>query len=84
MLIAASSLGYFTQTNDVASLGYEIKSYQKNIDKLNEDNQRIKISIADKSSFKNIIDSKSAEKMNLIEASGQNFLVISSSSLASR
>lgn len=84
VLIAVSSLGYFTQTNDVSSLGYEIKSYQKMIDKLNDENQRMKIVIAEKSSFKEISEGSSAEKMNLVGVTDQRYLVISSSSVASR
>lgn len=84
ILIAVSSLGYFTQTNDVSSLGYEIKSYQKTIDRLNDDNQRMKIIIAEKSSFKKISEGAGAEKMNLVGVTDQRYLVISSSSLASR
>ncbi len=83
-LIAASSLGYFAETNGVSSLGYEIKSYQKKIDKLNDENQRMKIIIAEESSFKKIGANGSAEKMNLVGVSEQRYLVISSSSLASR
>lgn len=83
-LIAVSSLGYFTQTNGVSSLGYEIKFYQKQIDKLNDENQRMKINIAEKSSFKKISENGSAEKMNLVSVSDQRYLLISSSSLASR
>lgn len=84
VLIAASSLGYFVQTNGVSSLGYEIKSYQKRIDKLNDENQRMKIIIAEESSFKKINENGSAEKMNLVGMADQRYLVISSSSLASR
>jgi hypothetical protein len=84
VLIAVSSLGYFTQTNDVSSLGYEIKSYQKMIDKLSNENQRMKITIAEKSSFKKISEDGSAAKMNLVGVTDQHYLVISSSSVASR
>ncbi len=84
ILIAISSLGYFTETNGVSSLGYEIKSYQKKIDKLNDDNQRMKIIIAERSSFKNINEDGGAEKMNLVGVSDQRYLLISSSNLASR
>lgn len=84
ILIAASSLGYFAQTNGASSLGYEIKSHQKIIDKLNDENQRMKIIIAEESSFKKISGNGSAEKMNLVGATDQRYLVISSSSLASR
>lgn len=83
-LIVISSLGYFAETNGVSSSGYEIKSYQKKIDKLNDDNQRMKIIIAEKSSFKKISENGSAEKMNLVGVSDQRYLLISSSSLASR
>lgn len=84
VLIVISSAIYFTETNSVSSLGYEIKSYQKIIDKIKDDNQRMKINIAEKSSFKKISENNSAEKMNLVIASGQSYLTISSSSLASR
>jgi hypothetical protein len=84
ILIAVSSLGYFTETNAVASLGYEIKSHQKEIDKLNDENQRMKITIAEESSFKKISEDGSAEKMNLVSVTNQQYLTISSSSLASR
>ena len=84
ILIAVSSMGYFIETNSVSSLGYEIKSFQKTIDKLNDDNQRMKITIAEKSSFKKISEDSSAEKMNLVGVSDQRYLVISSSNLASR
>lgn len=83
-LIAVSSLGYFAETNGASSLGYEIKSYQKKIDKLNDDNQRMKIIIAEKSSFKKISENGGAEKINLVGVSDQRYLVISPSSLASR
>jgi len=83
-LIVASCLGYFAEINGVSSLGYEIKSYQKKIDKLNDDNQRMKIIIAEKSSFKELSDNSSAEKLNLVSVTDQRYLVISSSSLASR
>lgn len=83
-LIAVSSLGYFTQTNAASSLGYEIKSYQKKIDKLTGENQKMKIIIAEKSSFKKISENGSAEKMNLVSVTDQRYLLISSSSLASR
>lgn len=83
-LIAVSSLGYFTETNAVSSLGYEIKTHQKEIDKLNDENQRMKIIIAEESSFKKISENGSAEKMNLVGVVDQRYLVVSSSSLASR
>lgn len=72
------------ETNSASSLGYEIKSYQKTIDKLNDDNQRMKITIAEQSSFKNINGDSSMEKMNLVAVTNQRYLMISPSSLASR
>lgn len=83
-LIVLSSLGYFIETNSASSLGYEIKSYQKQIDNFNDENQRMKIAIAEKSSFKEISDNDSVKKMNFVSVSNQRYLVISSSSLASR
>lgn len=83
-LIIASSLGYFAEINGVSSLGYEIKSYQKKIDKLSDENQRMKIIIAEKSSFKKISENGGAEKNNLVGVSDQRYLLISSSGLASR
>lgn len=84
IMIVISSLGYFMETNGASSLGYEIKSYQKTIDRLNNDNQRMKIAIAENSSFRKINGDNSAEKMNLVSVTNQRYLVISSSSLASR
>lgn len=84
VLIAVSSIGYFMEINSASSLGYEIKSYQKKIDILNDENQRMKILIAQESSFKKINESGSAEKMNLVGVTDQRYLTISSSSLASR
>ena len=83
-LIIAGYLGYFAEANTVSSLGYEMRSYQKNIDLLRNDNQRMRIAIAEKSSFKKISENNSAEKMDLVSVTGQRYLVVSSSSLASR
>lgn len=84
LLIAAASLGYFAETNGASSLGYEMKSYQKKIDRLSAENQRMKIIMAEKSSFKKISEDSSADKMNLVSVSNQRYLTITSSSLASR
>ena len=84
ILISASSFGYFMETNSASSLGYEIKSYQKKIDALNDENQRMKIIIAEESSFKKISENGSAEKMNLVGVTDQRYLTISSSSVASK
>lgn len=84
ILIAASSLGYFAETNGISSLGYEMKSYQKQIDKLSDDNQRMKITVAEESSFKKISENDRMEKMNLVSIKDWQYLLISSSSLASR
>ncbi len=84
ILIAISSAGYFTVTNNSSSMGYEITSYQKKNKKLEEDNQRMKIIIADEASFKKINENNRAEKMNLVSIADQRYLVISSSSMASR
>lgn len=83
-LIIVVSFGYFVETNSVSSFGYEMRSYQKKVDKLNNDNQRMKIIIAEKSSFEKINENNLAEKMNLVDAADQRYLLISSSGLASR
>lgn len=83
-MIAASSLGYFAETNGISSLGYEMKSYQKQIDKLSDDNQRMKITVAEEYSFKKISENDRMEKMNLVSIKDRQYLLISSSSLASR
>lgn len=84
LLIVVVSLGYFAEINGTSSMGYDIKSYQKKIDELNNDNRRMKIIIAEESSFKKINEGNVTEKMNLVSVSDQQYLVISSSSLASR
>lgn len=84
ILIAVFSAGYFTVTNNSSSMGYEIKFYQKKIDKLREDNQRMKIMIAEESSFEKISENNRAERMNLVSGADQRYLAILSTVLASK
>lgn len=83
-LIIASSAGYFLEVNSAASLDYEVKSYQKNIDKLKNDSQKMKVIIAETVSLSRMGEDAEAEKLNLVSAADYQYLPISLSSLAKR
>lgn len=84
LLIVVASAGYFLEINSVASLGYDIKAYQKSIDGLKAENQKMKLDIAESTSFKNIENSTQIEKMNMVSVSDYQYMAIPSSSFAKR
>lgn len=85
LLIIFTSAAYFFQINSISSLGFEMKAYQRDVDSLKNDNQKMKVTIAESASFKNIGDAAAAEKLNLVSVSDYQYLSVSpSSSLARR
>ncbi len=84
-LIISFSALYFAEVNSAASLGFEIKSYEREVDKLKSDNQRIKLALTESASMKNISDAALAEKLNLVSLSDFQYLSVSDrSGLAKR
>ena len=82
--IFTSALNFF-KINSTASLGFEMKAYQRDVDNLRNDNQKMKVMIAESSSLKTIGDSALAEKMNLVNSTDYQYLTIApSASLAKR
>lgn len=79
-LIISFSAMYFIEINSAASLGFEIKSYEKDIEKLKSDNQRIKLALAESASMKKIGEAALAEKLNLVSLSDYQYLSVSSQS----
>lgn len=62
-----------------------MKSYQRDVDKLKNDNQKMRVVIAESASFKKIGDTALAEKLNLVAATDYQYLsIIPSASLARR
>lgn len=78
------SAGYFIEINSVASLGYEIKGYQKSIDDLKNENQKMKVTISQSVSLKNIEDPAQLEKMNLVKSIDNKYLAMPSSNVAKK
>lgn len=76
-LIISFSALYFIEINSAASLGFEIKSYERDIEKLKSDNQRIKIALTESSAMKNIGDAALAERLNLVSLSDYQYLPVS-------
>lgn len=76
-LIFSFSALYFLEINSAASLGFEIKSYERDIEKLKSDNQRIKLELTESASMKNIGGAALAEKLNLVSLSDYQYLSIS-------
>lgn len=76
-LIISFSALYFIEINSAASLGFELRSYERDIEKLKSDNQRIKIVLTESSAMKNIGDTALAEKLNLVSLSDYQYLLIS-------
>lgn len=68
---------YFFEINSVASLGFDIKAQEREIDKLKNDNQKIKLALAEFASMKKINDIALAEKLNLVNISSYQYLLIS-------
>lgn len=84
-LVISFSALYFIEINNAASLGFEIKSYEKEIEKLKSDNQRIKLALTESAAMKNISDAALAEKLNLVSLSDYQYLSVSDhSGLAKR
>lgn len=76
-LIISFSALYFFEINSAASLGFEIKSYEKDIEKLKSDNQRIMLALTESASMKKISDAALAERLNLVNLSDYQYLLIS-------
>ncbi len=76
-LVISFSALYFIEINSAASLGFEIKSYERDIEKLKSDNQRIKIALTESSAMKNIGDMALAERLNLVSLSDYQYLSVS-------
>ncbi len=79
-LAISFSAMYFITINSAASLGFEIKTYQKDIEKLKSDNQRIKLVITESSSMKKISDEALAQKLNLVSLSDYQYISVSDQS----
>lgn len=83
-LIILMSAGYFLEINSAASLGYDIQSYQKSVNDLKMENQKLKVAIGESASLKNIGDPLQIEKLNLVSISDYQYLTITPSSFAKR
>jgi len=83
-LIVLMSAGYFLEINSAASLGYDIQSYQKSVNDLKMENQKLKVTIGESASLKNIGDPLQAQKLNLVSISEYQYLTITPSSFAKR
>lgn len=77
LLIISFSALYFFEINSAASLGFEIKSYERDIEKLKSDNQRIKLALTESASMKKIGDAVLAERLNLASLSDYQYLPVS-------